>query len=317
MPSSLFSTYSQGENRTTASILAVLRSLSIARTERLLGAIMEQELQLVSFANQPGRGGQGVPDAAIVSSCRLLVETKTAPNAVRREQIDRHLARLDEANEEQRFLLVLTPDVTAPRELEAITDERLVWASFASLHQAVDDLLSDEREVVSEREAYLLRELQLFLTECGVLGPRADVVVVAARVAWHEYNEVSAYVCQPDRTIQAGPRFAFYVGGRIQRKVPKVVCVHEHVLFEKGQQFEDDHLRHVVERLLEKESRRPGTEQKVILLTDPDEADTIELPRMVVNDLVSANGRPIAFTQGQRYVSLERLLKADRTSQLV
>jgi len=38
MGSSLFSTYSPGENRVTASILAVLRSLSLGRIERMLGA---------------------------------------------------------------------------------------------------------------------------------------------------------------------------------------------------------------------------------------------------------------------------------------
>ena len=42
MPDSIFSTYRTGENRVTASILAVLRSLALQRTERLLGALMER-----------------------------------------------------------------------------------------------------------------------------------------------------------------------------------------------------------------------------------------------------------------------------------
>jgi len=64
MGSSIFSTYSTGENRVTASILAVLKSLSLGRIERLLGALLEQsEFQLVRFENQPSRGGKGVPDA--------------------------------------------------------------------------------------------------------------------------------------------------------------------------------------------------------------------------------------------------------------
>lgn len=62
MPDSLFSTYRAGENRVTASILAVLRSLALHRTERLLGALMERsEFELVSFRNQPAKGGKGGP----------------------------------------------------------------------------------------------------------------------------------------------------------------------------------------------------------------------------------------------------------------
>jgi len=58
---SLFSTYRTGENRVTASILAVFRSLTLGRSERLLGAIMEQsEFELVRFQNQPSRGAPGV-----------------------------------------------------------------------------------------------------------------------------------------------------------------------------------------------------------------------------------------------------------------
>ncbi|HJQ35812.1 MAG TPA: hypothetical protein VKB93_01605 [Thermoanaerobaculia bacterium] len=53
---SLFSTYSTGENRVTASILAVLRSLSLRHTERLLGAMLEApELELLDFSNPAGQ----------------------------------------------------------------------------------------------------------------------------------------------------------------------------------------------------------------------------------------------------------------------
>ena len=73
----IFATYSTGENRVTASFLAVLRSLSLDRMQRLLAALLEQsEFELITFQNQPSKVGEGVPDAMIQSSCRLLVETK-------------------------------------------------------------------------------------------------------------------------------------------------------------------------------------------------------------------------------------------------
>ncbi len=48
----------------------------------------------------------------------------------------------------------------------------------------------------SEREAFfLLRALQTMLAEEELLANANDVVIVAARKAWPEYNELHAYVC--------------------------------------------------------------------------------------------------------------------------
>jgi hypothetical protein len=52
-------------------------------------------------------------------------------------------------------------------------------------------------------------------------------------------------------------------------------------------------------------------------LSGPDDPATLKLAGPIRNDLESDSGRSIAFTQGQRYVSLERLKTAARTSQLV
>ncbi len=128
---SIFSTYSTGENRVTASFLAVLRSLSLDRMQRLLGSLLEQsEFELIQFDNQPSKGGTGVPDAIIQSSICLLIETKTDRNAVNRPQIVRHLTRLDHTTESAKVLLILTPDNIRPAVLDEFQDERLAWTSF-------------------------------------------------------------------------------------------------------------------------------------------------------------------------------------------
>src|SRR6516162_7898220 len=114
MNDSIFSTYSTGENRVTASILAVLRCLALPRIERILGALMDDEFQLVRFQNQPAKGGKGIPDGEIGSSCRLLLETKLVRNGLNRDQLERHLERLDTSSEKDRMVLVLTPDDVQP-----------------------------------------------------------------------------------------------------------------------------------------------------------------------------------------------------------
>ena len=237
MTTSIFSTYSTGENRVTASILAVLKSLSLSRIERLIGALLEQpEFELVRFQNQPSKGGKGVPDGEILGSCRILVETKIKRNSVRHAQLQRHLARLKTSKESTRLLLVLTPDQVQPPAFDNVKDRQnqLVWSSFAALDQAIDELLADSSEVVSEREAFLLRELQTMFLEERLISSASEVLVVAARHAWPEYNRCHAYICQPRRAFKPVQRIGFYSKGLLHPLVPRILETHEKVLIARG-----------------------------------------------------------------------------------
>lgn len=312
---SLFSTYSTSENRVTASIIAVLRSLSLDRIERLLGELLEiSEFELVRFENQFSQGGEGVPDALIRASVRILVETKTERNAVKLPQIERHLKRLKNATETTAIVLVLTPDDARPPALKALDDRRVAWASFARLDQAVEELLEDKREVVSEREAFLLRELQKMLSAEDLICSATDVVVVAARNAWPKYNEIHAYVCQPNRPFQQVTRMAFYSKGQIYPLVPKILESHNEVVMKKGAY--SGVLGDLISRLMDEKQYPDGETFKVMILSAPDSPDTMKLPQPIPNDMKSKSGKVTAFTMGQRYVSSEGLLKARTTTDL-
>lgn len=312
---SIFSTYSTGENRVTASFLAVLRCLSLDRMSRLLGSLLEQsEFELIHFENQPSKGGTGVPDAIIQSSVRLLLETKTERNAVNLPQLKRHLERLDKSSEETALLLVLTPDDVRPKILDKLNDARFAWASFAMLDQAIDEMIGAKYEVVSEREAFLLRELQSMLGAENLLANANDVAVVAARSAWPEYNELHAYVCQPNRSFQQVTRLGFYSKGVIYPLVPKILATFDEVEMRKNAHAGE--LGVLVNKLLKEEARPIGGLFKVLLLSAPDSPDTLTLVNPISNDKRSKSGKPTAFTMGQRYVSSEALKLAKTTSDL-
>ena len=121
-----------------------------------------------------------------------------------------------------------------PPELDEIDDERLAWASFSALNQAINKILGDPKEVVSEREAFLLRELQLMLESQGLTEDFEDMVIVAARNAWREYQETHADICQPSRSFRRVSRFGFDVRSAIASVVPQIIESHERVLMEKG-----------------------------------------------------------------------------------
>jgi len=315
MASGLFSTYSTGENRVTASVLAVLRSLALPRTERLLGALLgDSEFLLVGFKNQPSKGGASVPDAEIAASTRVLVETKIARGKIGRAQIENHLAHLDAASESSRALLVLTPDAAAPDWLLKM-DPRIAWASFLDLHSAIDELLADPREVTSEREQFLLRELQQMLEQEGLVGSEEDTVVVAARSGWDEYLKGSAYYCQPGRSFRQVQHIAFYRLNHIEPIVPRVLAHHSEVLLDPDQPTGE--LREAIESYLAMKPRCAGETRQVFLLSGPDDPRTLRLTAPLPNDAHSKSGHRVAFTQKQRYVASERLCSATSTSQLL
>jgi hypothetical protein len=315
MSESIFSTYRAGENRVTASIIAVLRSLSLGRCERVLAALLEQsEFELVRFQNQPSKGNVGVPDAEISSSFRILIETKIKPNALKQEQLARHVQRFEDGSEQIQRLLVLTPDLESPDVIDKIGDPRIMWASFAALDQAVEELFADREEVVSEREAFLLRELQGMLEEEKLISSSEDTVVIPGKHAWPEYREFHAYVCQPGRHFRQVSHMAFYTKNAIRELVPKVLGWHEKVEMTRGKY--DGELRRLVEYLLDHELRIEGKFYKVGFLTPSEDSHTVHLEKPIENDLRSASGRITAFTQNQRYVRLDQLKTAHKTSDL-
>lgn len=319
MPVNIFSTYSTGENRVTASILAVLQSLSLQRMERILQALTATDRNFVQFINQPSAGSEGVPDALIFASFRLVVETKIRPGMVQIAQLERHLRDLkaDHHTERTKLLVVITPDDSIPKQCSNLRDqgEPVVWASFENLNQAINEILADTQESISEREVFLLRELQAMFRNDGLIAAEGDVVIVAARSAWPEYLKHHVYVCQPMRSFQAVSRMGFYSEGQIQASIPKIIGREESVEFRRG--IHSGRVGDIVERMLDEGSREEGQFFKIVFLSSPESDETLQLSKPIINDLKVASGRTWAFTLSQRYTQVEKLKKANRTTDLI
>jgi hypothetical protein len=327
----LFSTYSQGENRITASILAVFERLSFALVERILQALcQEPEVALLTFSNQPS-GPVSKPDGRIRASFAYWIETKRIPQAVNVEQVLSHLKALEaDIGVERKRLLVLTPDTKIPLELDKLKDNRVAWASFDDLLAIIREVvepgsewLVSDRAIPTEQEKAILRELVRFLVSEDLVGRATErVVVVAAKIALQEWLNYSVYMCQPHRTFQPSSRLAFYANGRIDRRIPAILTqVESVVLSEEGVRAQADlpesarrKLLDLVKSLEKKGSDRSGSEAKVIFLSDPGASETLNLPQDIVNDLITDSGRPVAFTQGQRYIPLSRLERGPKTT---
>ena len=133
----LFSTYRQGENRVTSSMLAVFERIDLSLLETILAsAAGEASLAMLTFTNQPPGKGRSVPDARISGRFSYWFEVKTARNALDPHQLSEHLANLGSEADDRLF--VITPDADQPNVVSKLGDPRLVWFNFRSLHDAIE-----------------------------------------------------------------------------------------------------------------------------------------------------------------------------------
>ena len=349
MPNPLFSRYSQGENRVTASILAVFERISFALVERILQILSEESnLSLLEIRNQIKSGKTGsVPDGAIQASFTYLIETKVVQNALSHKQLTDHLSYLSSlSNFTLRRLLVLTPDYNEPDVIKKLNSDLIIWASFNDLYAAIAEVtattentetgeswLNSNFSPPSEQERFLLRELvQMLLAEGLVNNGKSDaVLIVPARSAIEDYRDFSVYVCQPNRSFQPVEYMGFYHNGSIDKHIAKILHEPVEEIDLTGEAIEvasestletqskltpetQSKLHELVIELERQNSPRYGGKFKVFFLSSLDSSDTIKLTQDIRNDLKNAAGRPYAFTQGQRYVPLSALKKNPATT---
>lgn len=331
MHSPLLSSYRTGENRVTASTMAVFERIDLTIVEELLAGATESgdELRTVTFENQV-KGSGSVPDACIRADFCWFFETKTERGVYdhegkEREQLCKHSTLLVERPDA--ILFVLTPDASKPPWLDALdgiedhVHQRIIWFGFANLAAQIEALLADHGRLIAEQTRYLLHELVRLYEDDGLLQTD-DTVVVAARRAWPEYHEHHAYICQAGRFFRPDvTRLGFYTDRAIQALVPKIIKRHGQVLFtvESAEVLRSSgkaRLAEIIEGALAANERTPGEHYDVFELSGVDHEDTVRLNQPIRNDLISSSGGTVAWTQNQRYVRLDALRRAKVTSDL-
>jgi len=151
----------------------------------------------------------------------------------------------------------------------------------------------------------------------------ADTLIVAGRLAYPDYLLSSAYICQAGRSFQPGvEHLGFYAEREIKREVPRILHRRDNVLVtpehaaelrERGKAFDLE-----VARLLEdtldpklgwRIRREPGRSYQFFLLSPPRGEETAVLPHVIWH------GGRSAWTQNQRYTTLEALRAAPATTE--
>lgn len=134
----------------------------------------------------------------------------------------------------------------------------------------------------------------------------ADTVIVAARLAYPEFEELGAYICQPLRSFREGTKYlGFYAERTIYREFPKIVDRRKDLPFgsEEARELQggsdlDRRYGEVMSLALSKGLRKEGARHQIVLL-DVGEGFTLDRP-------IRHDG-PGAWTQGQRYSTAKAL----------
>ncbi len=314
---SIFSTYSQGENRVTSTIIAVFERLNPNTLSTILAKIIgEDTFELVKFENQVKKGeNSSIPDARIYSNFELFIETKIKIDSVDERQIENHLSYL---TNDYSKLLLLTPDLIKPFRGD---DSRIIWSNFNTILEIIEILLLDQFSI-TERERFLLRELKIFLENSDVLSedPNNIVTVVAAKDAFAEYLQTGLYICQQNRKFKLSKYFGFYLNGEIQVYFPEILGFIDDFNFSsdniynlndsefKGLNRDLKELQKRIDDYVNSNTKKRIGYYKIIVLSKHDDIRTLKRSKGIKNDKISKNGTITAFTQGHTYCDINSLL---------
>ena len=146
-----------------------------------------------------------------------------------------------------------------------------------------------------------------------------DVLVVAARIAYDEYLNYHAYICQTGRHFRDVDRIGFYRQGEIMEHFPSIRAQEDGVAFSRenverlratGSPI-DSEVADLIDTLVEHHRRDDWDAYQVFLLTPPDDPHTLTLSHPIKHD---TRGRGSAWTMGHRYVGEAALLRDPQTT---
>lgn len=344
----IFSTYSQQENRVTSTIMAVLERLPFRIVEVILQRLIEADgtENLLKFENQSqgkkNNSSGSIPDAFIGASFGFWIETKIRRNTLKSQQLERHLDHVNDDGAkrkyENRYLLVITPDIKKPECIARIcgnngNNNSLCWVNFSDFCEIISRIADHNQNewkenlgfLLAERDRDLLKELYHFIKETkGLLG-EDEVLIIPARVAFDEFKKYGAYVCQQNRPFRYITHIGFYRNKRIERNFPKVIARFDSLRL-TGNIIEDnddrlvpdqkDLLKRYGDKLcdLYNKIKRDGYRTTDELGFDDYQIFLLDAKNGIILDEAIRHERGGAWVQGQRYIPLAALDKSPKTT---
>lgn len=169
-------------------------------------------------------------------------------------------------------------------------------------------------KILALADAHRLHSEQVVITP-DPQQPEAITAAADPRIVWFNFRAlhyaIESVTAEPAAILAEQARFLFR---EIQTHIPRIRHVEDHVTFthdeiasRKDGPQPDQRIGEVIESTLTAGTRDTGQQYQVFVLSGPDDPDTVKLSEPVINDTLSAAGKPWAWTLGQRYTSLAKL----------
>lgn len=351
---SIFGDYNQGENRVTCALLKILQLAGNDLIEKLIerfgGDVKKNEPDILTQIPLDGKKGT-VADGLIIRDCtyKIIIEAKIAPFAInlRHNQNQLNNYRNLASQNDDEYILYITPDSQKPNEL----NPDIFWLNWDDITQLLKDYLLD---IDNQILIFLIKEFikligKLITGQFGSKGKELEkekeeteriakeriakediskewnvqndnfteenaveddnVLIVGGR--WGEKIAVryGLYACQPKRFFIPTKYMAFYYDNRI-KYLFEIIFKEEIVkdLRDKKWEIDPDYFKKFdINYAHAMNKERELFRLKLIHIFNGNG---------IVNDSVDKNGKRCAFTQKQRYTTLNKILKARKTSEL-
>lgn len=224
---SYFQRFSQRENHATNNSLLILRRFydeSPFKLERVLSALVEDELEIGLQFEQQVSGPASVPDALISQpSFNLFIETKRGAN-LDEDQIERHFETIKGLSGERRgnHLLGLTqeriPDEQDKRLREKAAENGIVFSS--TTFSQLLDVLRSECETFERDLSAIIDDFEDYLSGEDLLETRNQrLPIIPCGTSFEENKRFGVYY-EPAKRISKGP-FRF-IGIYKNKSVPLI-----------------------------------------------------------------------------------------------
>ena len=316
---SIFGDYKQAENRITSALLHIFN----VGGEELIRFLVNEKLNKIFPSSKIEISAQekeisSVPDGKLKCSFKfeIFIESKIT-ETIDETQLKNHLKLID--GKEENILLYITKHKEKPKLLA----EEVSWSNWNQMLEWINEYIENEGIEEGELLNYLFDNFEKLLRNTNATTEKWDAgsnkrVVIFAGGVWGEdvAKNCKLYFCQYDRSIRPSGYIGFYSKGRIKhcyeineapKKDQQLLDYPKLVDYFKTNGFIDDD-----EKLLNSEFpwiERPHIHQ-VFKLGPAININTIK------NVEKDKNLKPIAYAQGQRYTTYNKIIKAKDTSEL-
>lgn len=318
---SIFGEYAKQEDRVTAALLQILNIGGHPLVEDLFSDcdIPSNEI----FVESQYVANKSRPDGRISCECKydIFIESKIVVNSINITQLNNHQKLLNDASQ---WLVYITPDTSKPKELIGLRN--VLWYNWREIVDSLksfdnkDSLLSfliNQFEILVEHIVYKVykrvnnrdvndqeKETQSVIDDFELNENNERVIIVGGSWGESVALDYNVYLGQEGRFFHPSSYITFAYNNRI-KKVFKII----------GEFIPSIDISTIPELknsdyFIKKE---PGYSHdkrcyfKLEFFRDVN----------IQNDYTDKNGRRCAFTRRQRYTTIDKLLHASKTSELV